>query len=224
MLGVLAIASLVIKPWQAGDVGGGAGTGSGAGAASSAGAGSSPGAVAVATAGPTPTSIRPADCPFPSGWQIHASGPGTDRWHDSWWALEPVAANGPYDDTIPVVVVVTSSVARLGYCAPLGGEMSPPGPLTATVWQLIPLANARAGLPILRQLELTAPSETSFNDHATGDLFAPPFEALDFGGTWYPTTYVFRLQSADHGWTRWFATTLRLVRPSPSPPAAPPTP
>jgi hypothetical protein len=156
---------------------------------------------AVGPAGGPPTTedvVRGSDDPIaehcfePSGWRVFSH----ERWARStirsWKSVVPAStARGPLDPAIPAVLVATSRVPGLGYCAPVRGVERPPPGARLTVWR-IESDGAVWKVPARRLLPV--------RPTILGGLYAPSGRG---GGSWAAGRFVFAVRTA--GYERWWA-------------------
>jgi hypothetical protein len=188
---VIALAIVIIKPWQLGT--------------SEPGGPSAAGEVPPASLLPPASepSARPAlvdeiadDFCLDQGQWLATS---IERWRGGtiriWRALETSrTATGPTDPTIPVTPLVSEGVIELGWCAPTYGADRPEGAATIDAWRDGATAEP-VTLAVDRRLGTTSRS---------GALYVPPRRPVSSRGlTWPPGRYVFR-HHTDRGSDRWF--------------------
>jgi hypothetical protein len=192
---LIAIGLSIAKPWDGGSTSG-AGSSGGAPRGSDGGVAPSP-RPSLLTPTATPIDPSSAFCLSPSGWRLTSVEHFAGREIRVWQTIDPVAATGPLDPTLPVALVVSTSVTGLGWCAPPSGDERPIGPVTTIVWRVTDDA---------RTVRL-APTERS----PSGDLgaeFLPPEAAT--ATDWEPGRYVFDVEGIGYGDSHWFA--IDLVR------------
>ena len=115
----------------------------------------------------------------------------------TWYGLAPVAASGPGDASIPVVVIHSRTLGQLGYC--LVTDTVPAAHVLATLaWQL-PADGPARSLDLERALTVTPV------DPDVGAVYGPPASITGFDpGIWPAATYVFEIR-LDSSPAEWFA-------------------
>jgi len=147
VLAVIALVLAVVKPWA---LGGGA-----AGIAMA--PGTSPGAQAslALTAASDSASVGPPkplpagasgiidlagggtlDCADPQGWQVVLDATSGGLPTRTWVAVDPGPAMGPLDPAAPLIRIVSTPVARLGFCAPRAAVGAASSGWTVGVWRI----------------------------------------------------------------------------------------
>jgi hypothetical protein len=190
---VVAIGLSIAKPW-------GGGSTAGAGSSGEAPPGSDRAAEAsprrrLPTPSPSPIDRSAAFCLSPSGWRITSVEHFAGREIRVWQTIDPVGASGPLDPTIPVALVVSTSVTGLGWCAPPAGEHRPTGPVTTIVWRVTDDGKAAR----------LAPAERSPSGDLGAEFLTPETAtAID----WQPGHYVFDVEGIGYGDSHWFAVDL----------------
>ena len=182
---------------------------------------------------PTPTvrigSVEPAVSAFcldPGGWRLASIELWRDQTIRVWRALEPAAAIGPDDPTIPVIVVVSEGLPELGWCAPVIENDLPSRSATVKAWRRM------ASGSVSIRLDRSRPTDA---DSSFGALYGPPATpaigaaraippdsesaGADAGGSpnplpaptdsWVDGIYVFRYGTAE-GFEVWFAVQVEL--------------
>ena len=160
-------------------------------------------------------------CLEPASWRTATIETWRDQTVRVWRAIDPVAASGPDDPTIPVVPAVGSRVAAIGFCAPVVGPDRPTGPVTVEAWRRDLPASEGAGaapgtgargtaapVPLLLRSVVPAGSPSPF-----GALFGPPADS-DTGTGWTPGIIIFRYAQLASGMTTaatWFAIEISLT-------------
>ena len=215
----VAIGLSIAIPWGGGSTGGGGPNGDAATGSDEARAPSA--RPSLPTPSPSPIDPSSAFCLAPSGWRLTSVEHFAGREIRVWQTIEPVAASGPFDPSIPEALVVSTSVTGLGWCAPPSGDDRPIGPVTTLVWRMTDDGGAEKLQPIERSRSGDLGAEFVSPDAAT---------AVD----WSPGHYVFDVEGIGYGDSHWFAVDLvrfvpdgitrssppRVVHPVEPPPAS----
>ena len=159
-------------------------------------------------------------CLEPASWRTATIETWRDQTVRVWRAIDPVPASGPDDPAIPIVPAVGSSVAAIGFCAPVVGPDRPSGLVTVEAWRREPAAGdgaspafgpaAAAGsdpVPLEIRPIVPAGSPSPF-----GALFGPPEAEAAAGTGWPPGVVVFRYAPLASGPSAatWFA--IEIIR------------
>jgi hypothetical protein len=196
VVAVLALAVVIVKPWDVG--------GERAGAPDDRGP---DGTVAAAPSGTGhPTAVpRPAQaetlvddfCIDRGQWLVVSIERRRDQTFRVWRALDPTpTAAGPEDPAIPLLPVVSDGVLDLGWCAPTYGPERPSGDASIDAWRIGIAGAAPLAMTPGRADEATSPF---------GALYAAPRRPLSSrSATWPDGRYVFR-DRAEDGAERWFS-------------------
>lgn len=185
------VASLLLaiaKPWA----------GPGAGTIPTAAA--SPASASAAPERSAPAESAPAieACQAGAGWRLFVVEANAGRSGRTWYSMEPVAAAGPNDSTIPTIRVYAEALQRLGYCAETTiGRLRPI--LGTEAWRVPATGPARA-------IHLMAAREPGVTDPNLGALFIPPKTRAGTSPTaWPPGRYVFVVRFGPTSPAQWFA-------------------
>jgi hypothetical protein len=170
---------------------------------------------------PSPTrepSLRPGEIAcLPAGWRLAYAGSMASWPVETWLAVEPAAASGPLDASIPVARLGHDVISGLGACAPPDG--SDPGGRPAVIeraWRVVRAGGSDVARPIgLVALEGAAPTVPGPRPDALA-LVRP----ADTAGGWAAGEYVLELaypegvgQAASAGPSAW----LRIQLDAPTP-------
>ena len=154
---------------------------------------------------------------FPStDWRVYAFEVDDAHRLQHWLIIEPGAAAGPRDPSIPVVRVVTDRLLGLGFCVGSGPDGLPPL-AGVRAWALAPAtASSSRDVPV----DLVPLAAYMPHDPDLGATYLPPAGS---GGAatqgWSPGRYVFAVgQGNAEGDERWFGVEIA------TPPREPTTP
>jgi hypothetical protein len=141
----------------------------------------------AASASVEPDASIGGPCYYRLAQRLFTSDTSSNGLVHTWYGLDPVAASGPGDRSIPVVVVHSRTLGQLGYCLVMGE--SPTAHVLATLaWVLAPDGEARP-------LDLERAPQVPPVDPDEGAIFEPPAAITGTDpGIWPAATYVFEIQ------------------------------
>ena len=184
----------ILKPWAAADMPSTGPQGADRGVAAATDAASPTSRLSPT---PAPTSTGEAvieQCHDPGSWRTATIETWRDQTVRVWRAIDPAAASGPLDPTIPIVPAVGNAIPAIGYCAPTSGPQQPVGQASIRAWRLDRGVAHPIDLRQVAPVRVTSPY---------GALFGPP---AGLGSTGWPSgIVVLRYDELAADTQRWFA-------------------
>ena len=152
---------------------------------------------------PTPPSAVSLLCFEPLGWRVASIEMTVGFRLRTWGLVNPIQATDARDPAIPRIVVTSSSVIALGYCAPV--DQPPPDDVDVVIYRLDAV---RPPSPV--RIVRLGPNPAS----PLGGLYLPapvpaPSSQTPATASWDNGIYVFRVH-ASRGYERWFGADVRL--------------
>ena len=210
VLAGISLVLAVVKPWAPGGAAAGIALAPGTSPAAEASAASDPASEASATgslgvleplsAGASGIIDLPGggslDCADPQGWRVVLDATIGGLPTRTWVAVDPGLATGPLDPAAPLVRIVSSPIARLGFCAPRPADGAASSGWTVGVWRIerdgpgvSRVERDAAGVPSVVPLAQIGPPGGGL-----GGL-APATSLLGAPDAWPPGQYALGLQA-----------------------------